>query len=165
MRTLPSQWYRYCPPHSSPPTLLPNRQASYCRFDPVNILLVWRQQRLQIGQRQDVVAIDRLKPAIIATDTSAAQPPRCGRPPILQGPHNPPKTPKKSVIFQQPVSWSSTELPPPPPSPHQPRQPPDNSGLSASGGSPVAAAKTTINVVVVKNYILVAYYIVCDAVV
>ena len=88
--------------------------------------------RLQIGQRQDVVAIDRLKPAIIATDTPAAQPPRRGRPPILRGPHKPPKTPTKSVTFQQPVAWSSTELPPPPPSPHQPRQPPDNPATSAS---------------------------------
>ena len=45
--------------------------------------------RLQIGNQSDVIAINRLKPAVLPPGTPAAQPPRRGRPPIIKPPPAP----------------------------------------------------------------------------
>ncbi len=72
--------------------------------------------RLQIGPQPDVVAIIRLKPAVLPSDTPAAQPPHRGRPPILKPPSANPPPPALALT-------SSTKRPtsPPGPSPTPPK--------------------------------------------
>ena len=71
---------------------------------------------LQVGNRTEIVTIDRLKPAFLPTGTPPAEPPRRGRPPILRTPASPRPSKPRVVTFAPPPlqqRWSNRRSRPP----------------------------------------------------
>ena len=94
--------------------------------------------RLQIGNQSDVVAIDRLKPAVLPPGTPAAQPPRRGRPPILKPPSAPPTAPPSTL--HTPTKRPSS---PPGPAPTPPKRVTFAPGTSPAPPPPRGRPPTT----------------------
>jgi hypothetical protein len=80
--------------------------------------------KLQLGDRVDTVSTSRLKPFIASSDTTAAEPPRRGRPPILRSPGTvlPPKKRHKVRLRLIPEVCGPAALPS---RPVRKRRPPD----------------------------------------